>query len=159
MFLHKAHQARAANFLLTFDEKRDVHRQRRARLQIGLYSFYMRKELALVVRRAASEQFTAALDRVEWRCVPQFKWLGRLHIIMPVNEDVWRGSAGCSRFCDENRVSLGRAQLHIQAERAKVACQPVGASEYVASVIGLSRNTWETHQSFQLVDKLASILR
>src|ERR1044071_137478 len=42
--------------------------------------------MALVIAHTASIQFSIAQAWLKWRSFPQFKWFGRLNIIMVINE-------------------------------------------------------------------------
>ena len=69
-------------FLFAFDEKAKVHRRfagRFDRLQEA-------EDLALVVGRAARVETTAAHRRLERRRGPLAERIGRLHIVMAVNQ-------------------------------------------------------------------------
>jgi len=148
----------AADFLFAFDEKGHVRRHRRARLHVGLDGVHVGEELSLVVGGAASEQLTVAHDRFERRRVPRLERLGRLHVVVAVDQDP--GSAGPvpPGAGDDDRVAVRRVQFDIQTQRAKEPGEPVGARQHVAAMFGLGRDAREPHERFELVEGSLAIL-
>jgi hypothetical protein len=79
-------QARAADLLLALEQARDVDRQLAAGAQVGLDGRDVRQQLALVVRGAPTVEGVAADRRGERRRAPGAQRLGRLHVVVAVDE-------------------------------------------------------------------------
>jgi len=84
-------QVGRAGLLLAFYDDLDVGRQAAIGLQQGFHGLDMGEDLALVVRDAPRVQPAVAQRRLKWGRVPFADRIGRLHVIMPVDQDGWRG--------------------------------------------------------------------
>ena len=84
----KTGKAFAADFFLAFDHERQIAGQGSAGFQIGFDRFEVREILAFVVRAAARENVAAGDARLEWRRLPEFQRLRRLHVVMAINQVV-----------------------------------------------------------------------
>src|ERR1700724_2503388 len=56
-------------------------------LERFLYTENMGEDLAFVISGTARKHVTISQDRFERRRFPKFKWIGRLHIVMTVNQN------------------------------------------------------------------------
>ncbi|MNV79159.1 hypothetical protein D3C71_1726970 [compost metagenome] len=77
---------RAGNLLLTLNAEFDVHRQGAFGFQEGLHGFHLGVQLRLVVGCASPVQPAVLQHRLEGIGFPLVYRVGRLHVIMPVNQ-------------------------------------------------------------------------
>ncbi len=77
----------AANLFLTFDQKLDVHGQPSGFVHPRLNRLQMGEHLAFVVRGTTSVDLAVANLRFERGRRPEFKRIGRLDVVMSVNQD------------------------------------------------------------------------
>src|SRR6266849_4897706 len=84
---------RATDLLLALDQKRQITRKLRARFQIGLDGFEVREVLAFVVARAAAKKRAPRQARLERRRFPKLERLGRLHVVVSINQIVRPGGS------------------------------------------------------------------
>ena len=105
----------AADLLLALQHERQVAGQLRAGLEIGLDGFEVGEVLALVVAGAAGVQKTAGDARLERRRLPEFKGLGRLHVIVAIDHEVRpAGAAFSGGSCHDDRMAGGFDQPGLQ---------------------------------------------
>src|SRR5437868_2138551 len=84
--------------------------------------------------------------RFKRRRFPQLERLGRLDIIMAIDQEM--RASGFSRASwglrDDDRVALGRTEPRIQSDALAVIQHPFGACLQIAFMLRLSRHTRET---------------
>src|SRR5439155_13518373 len=73
IFLQKTAEVNAANFFLAFDNQMQIHRQVAALFDRLLDTDDVRKNLTLVVRRAARKDVVILQDRLERRRIPKLQ--------------------------------------------------------------------------------------
>src|SRR5882757_4696078 len=78
-------QVRTADLLFSFDTELDIGRQG-AGLHHHLQRFYMHVELSFVIGRAPRIDLTVFDHRVEGTAVPEFQGIGRLYIIVTIDQ-------------------------------------------------------------------------
>ena len=76
----------AADFFFAFDQELELHRQPAGGLQPRLGPFDVREHLALVVGGAAGVDIAVAAGRLERRRKPFGQRIGRLHVVMAVDQ-------------------------------------------------------------------------
>src|SRR5690606_15382079 len=126
---------------LTLNEKLQVYGQRPLCLQVGLGCLDVHEELPLVVARAAAVKLAVATARLEWRRHPFVERIGRLYVVMPVNEH------GRERLIDDVFAIYDRMAARIHrldtpdANATHVFDEPVRRTPYVVAVgrIGADR--------------------
>src|SRR5689334_25204956 len=104
-----------------------------------LESLDMEIELSFVVDRSAREEFSAANGRLKRRTLPQVEWLGRLHVVVPIDQHrlgPWRAAP----FADDDRVTRRRMDLRLKADLGQLGGQPLGATPGVGVMLGLGGN-------------------
>src|SRR6266702_6861109 len=90
VFLDKCRHLRAPDLFFALEQDFDVAGQAAAARQQGLDGQELRKVLAFVVAHTPGVKPSVAHSRLEgWRN-PFFQWLGRLHIVVTIQEDSGR---------------------------------------------------------------------
>src|SRR4051794_18507959 len=118
----------------------------------------MREVLAFVVAGAPAEQRTSFDARLERRRLPQFKRLGRLHIVVAVNEKVFAAVAS-RRARDEDWIAGRGVQLRFETDGAAVRQQPLAARLHVAAVLlRLCRHAGEPNVLAKLLNELRLVV-
>jgi len=146
--LEKFCEVRAADFLLAFDDEREVAGQGSAGFEIGLDSLEMHEVLAFVVHAAAGVNRAALDARRERRRLPQIKRLRRLHVVMAVNHEVRARLAapkrsGDGRFGDDDGMAGGWVHARLKADLPGVVNEPGGAGAHVLFMLWLGGDAGE----------------
>jgi len=152
-------QARAPDFLLAFDDKRQIARQRGAGLEVGFHCLEVREVLALVVAGAPAEEQAALDARLEGGELPQVQRLGGLDIVVAIDEKV-RPAARWAARClgEDDRMPGRRKEAGLQADLATVVGEPLGAAPHVGAVGRLCRDAGQPHVLTELADETVLIL-
>src|SRR6266849_263748 len=87
VLLDKCRHLRAPYLFFALEQEFDIAGQAAAASQQGLDGQQLRKVLALVVAHTPGVKSSVAHSRLEGWCNPFFQWLGRLHIIVAIQED------------------------------------------------------------------------
>ena len=82
----KRHQISAADLLLSLENEFDIDGQAASGPQIGLHGLHMRQHLPLVVAYAPPKKVFSADGRIERRRAPLVDRVGRLDVVMSVDE-------------------------------------------------------------------------
>src|ERR1044071_6647153 len=119
-FLEKGREVFAADFLLAFDDEGEVARQFSPRPQVGLDRFKVGEMLTLVVAGAAGEVGAVGDARIEGFGFPELERLGRLHVVMAINEIMWSTAGGtgwgAGGLRADDRVATRWAEARGQAD-------------------------------------------
>src|ERR1035437_1701707 len=157
MLFQKGRETRAANFFFTFDDEGEVAGQGRAGFEIGFDGFEVCEILTFVVARAAREHRAPDDARLErWR-FPEFERLGRLDVVVAVNDIVWLPAFARLRrgkswgLGDDDGMPGSWTKLRTQSNLAAVFHQPFGAGFHVGAMLWLRGNAGETDVFAQLV--------
>ena len=113
----------AADLFLTLDQELDVHRKRPGRLEPGLGGLQVGEHLALVVGGPSGVEVAVADGRLERRREPGLQRLGRLDVVVAVDEQ-GRLARGSEPFGIDDRMPLGGDQLGFQPH-----CRQIVADE------------------------------
>src|SRR5436309_3479586 len=128
-----------------------IHRQLTMFLDRFLNSENVRKDLAFVVRCATRKNVAVLQYRLEWRRIPKFQRIRRLHVVMAVNQN-----ASASRFMlitrPNDRMSSRRYKLRLQADSVKLVHQPVCTFDQLFRVLVVSRDAWKTQERVILLE-------
>src|SRR5690606_9346706 len=124
-----------ADLLLTFCEQHDVHRQATVGLQMSLDRLHMEKELTLVVDRAARVDAPVADLRLECGTRPEVQRLGRLDIIVAIDQNGWRVGSGAAPLTDKNRMTRRLVELRLETGVLHLLHQPFGRLPRVTVVL------------------------
>src|SRR2546422_7266692 len=121
---------------LTFDEKPEVHGRAAGRLD----RLQQAEDLPLVVRGAAREQPAVAHARLERRRSPFVERIGRLHVVVPVEEQ--RRRAGhLGPDSPHDGVRAAREELHLAAAQSpQLPGDPFRGGAAVGAVRGERRD-------------------
>ncbi len=151
-------EALAPALLLALDDRPQVDRQGAVHLQVRLDRADMHVELALVVHRAAREELAVAHHRLERRCGPKLERLGRLDVVMPV-EDRGRTAGSAQPLRVHHRVAGGRDHLGARhPDRAQAAGDMLGAAPHVVAVRRLRAHARNAERGLQVFDEAVTVL-
>ena len=150
IFLQKTAEVNAANFFLAFDHQMQIHRQVGILFDRLLDTDDVRKNLTLVVRRAAGEDVSVLENGLEWRRIPKLQWIRRLHIVMPVDQNCpASGLMFVAR--PDDRVPLRGNELRLQPDARKFFHEPICTLLQLFFVLVISRNTWKSQKRIELL--------
>ena len=141
MLIEKGSQIVAADFLLAFNEEDEVRREHAALGKEVACSQDMGHDLSLVVRRAARVNSTVANRRLKRRRRPFLQRFGRLHIVVPVNQNR-RPCRIVPRLGDNRRMTSRLIDIRLKAEVDEFVLQPFRTGYHVHHMLGLSRYSW-----------------
>ena len=126
--LQESLQIGAAHLLLALQHDSDPRRQTAGHRMPGAECLEPQAHLALVVNRApGNDAFalrTVHHHRLERRTVPQRQWLGRLHVVMPVIQQMRRIAARPRIVCQHHRMPRGLHQPGRKPRRLQFAKRP-----------------------------------
>ena len=106
-----------------------IHRQIAVLLDRLLNAENVRKNLALVIGRAAGKNVAVFQNRLERRRIPELERIGRLHIVMAVDHD--RAAARLMFvFRPDDRMSRRRNELRLRPIACELLHQPMRAFVY-----------------------------
>lgn len=155
----EAVQAFAAHFLLPFDDEGEVAGERSFCGQISLHRVEVGEVLPLVIAGAPGEEGTAFEARLEGRAFPKVKRLGRLHIVMAVNEKRRLGGMRrARRFGDDDGMAGGGTKAAFQADVFAVRHQPRGAGGQIAAMGRLGGDAGKADVLTKLVQEMRLLL-
>jgi hypothetical protein len=88
MVMEEFRETRGADLFFAFDQERDTQRQVRAALEQAGERDDRNQVRALVIRRTTAPDLTIAHDGLEGWGSPEIQRVGRLHVIVSVEDDV-----------------------------------------------------------------------
>ena len=138
MFLEKARQVIAADFLLALDEKDKIRGQRAACCKEFAHAKDMSQNLPLVVRGTAGINPPVANRGLERRRLPFSQGLGRLYVVVAVDKNRWPRRI-VWRPGNYRRMTAGLADIRLKPETEKFVFQPFRARNHVHNMFGLGR--------------------
>src|SRR5882724_2286502 len=119
----------------------------------------MGQMLAFIVAGSAPEQRTSIDAWLKGRGLPKLKRLGRLDIVMPVNQKMRsRRRAFAKGPRQHNRIALGRGEPRLQADGLAMLMNPRRTRCQVVLMLRLSRDTRKPHVIAQLPNKPVLVL-
>src|SRR5438552_15866547 len=109
----------------------------------------VRKNLTFVVGRTAGKDISVLQNRIEWRRIPQLQRIGRLHVVMSVNQN--RAPPFPMLVAGPNdRVPRGWNQFRLQSNTGQFLDQPVGAFAYSLRIIIVRGNAWKPQKRIEI---------
>ena len=155
--VHKIPQAHAADFFFAFDHHFQIDGQIARCFHDRVQRADVDVHLALVIGRAAAEQISAANGGFEGRRSPQIQRLGRLHIVVAVEQD--RRLAGrVQRFAVHQRMHFRRDNFDIvEACGAQSVGHPFRGALDVRLVLGLRADAGNPQKFVQIVQVLFAL--
>jgi hypothetical protein len=138
----------AADLFLAFSDDDDVHRQLLPHREMGFERFDVQKKLPLIVDRATSEDLSIPYRRLERGRSPQLERLGRLHVVVTV-DDYRRRARRIFPFTDDYWMSGGWMNRCRDADPVERGLEPFGRALRVIVVLGFrahARNPQELEQ-------------
>jgi len=149
-------QVRAADLLLSLDQHAEVHGKAAPDRLQGLQGTKPGPDLPLVVAGSAPVQALPFDVGFEGRVVPEGFVLGRLDIVMPVDEHL--GSPGNRRAAQQHaRVPRGLLNPGLQSQLPPDARQPAGAIDQVLGEGRIRRDGAATDQSTQAIQEVLAM--
>ena len=118
MIVEEFGEARGADLLFAFDQEGDAQGQVRAALEQAGERGDRDQVRTLVVGRAAAIDLTVADHRLEGRGSPKIQRIGRLHVIVAIEDDV-RPFLRTAAAAEDDRVEGGRDDFDLQARLLK----------------------------------------
>jgi hypothetical protein len=118
----------------------------------------VQEELSLVVHGAAREDLPVAHRRLEGRRRPELERLGRLHVVVAVDEDGLRAGRPAP-FTEHDRVPRRLEDLRRQARGPHVRRQPLRRARHVGLVLGARADARDAEEREQLVVDARVVLR
>ena len=112
--------------------------------------------MQLAIDRAATIQSPVAYRRFKGVSVPAVGDLGRLHIIMAIDQDRWRALAGAMPFAERQRAASLRHEDHfgaIHADAQHHRLKPLGGARDILRVPRLRANRADAQQLLILVEE------
>src|SRR5207302_5144579 len=108
-------------------------------------------DLALIVRCASGKNIAVLQNRLERRRIPQLQGIGRLHVIMSV--DQYCAASGLMFVSRPNNwVAFRGYELRLQADAVQLLHQPVCALAQLLLVLIIGRNTWKPQERIILFE-------
>src|SRR5690242_16997941 len=118
----------------------------------------MCKHLPLVIASAAAVKIVALDDRCERRITPLVERFGRLHVVVPVDQD--RGTTRSFPVSVDERMLSGGNYLHIpEADMAQVIGEPGRAPLHIIRMGGLSADSRKANEFLQFLEPACSVLQ
>ena len=149
----------AANFFLAFKQHADVDGQLAGCGQQRLERLNLRPDLAFVIDRAAGVEIAVALGWLKGRRVPLVQRLGRLHIVVAVNEHR-RLARRIEPVGIDERVAGGFLQGHVlHADALELRGDKVGGAAAVGGMLGQRGDRRNAEQVLELGEKTRVVLR
>src|SRR5438876_12015160 len=127
-----------------------VYRQVAALFDRLLNADDVREDLTLVVRCAARKHVPILQDRLEPPRVPELKQIGRLHIVMPVDQNC--ATSGLMLVVrPDDWVPLRGNELRLHPDARKFFHEPICTLLQLFFVLVISRNTWKSQKRIELL--------
>ena len=160
--LHERHEILRADFFFAFDQDRDIDRQRSRHLLPGAAGLDEGHQLSLVVLGAARNDDLAAIgvigdDRLERRTVPEVQRIDRLHIVMPVKQNMRPVARVAIRFRNDRGMPCRRPHLGLEAKRRDVPGKMIGGRLAVVGKGRIGRDRLDPQQRKQPFEAVVEI--
>ena len=152
VLVHVAQDARATDFLLALQQHAYVHRQV-AGAGEGAGDVQQRQEVALVVARTARVEPPVAHDGIEGVGGPEAARLGRLHVVVPVDQHGRRIGPARAQLARAERVAVARQHLAAAAGRDDALAGPFGSSPEIRGVAAARGDRRDAQPVAELVEK------
>ncbi len=147
---------RAADFLFALDEELHLQRQLLARLDPGFDAFDVSEHLAFVVGGAAGVDVAVANRRLERRRRPLAERIGRLDVVVSVDER--DRFAGHRRRLGQDQRMAGRLhEFGRQSQLLEPRDHPLGRAAHVAGVARIGADALDTEQVREVVDERLTV--
>src|SRR5438132_9364897 len=109
----------------------------------------VRKNLTFVIGRATRKDISVLQNRIERRRIPQIQRIGRLHVVMSVNQN--RAPPFPMLVARPNdRVPRGWNQFRLQSNTGQFLDQPVSAFAYSLRIIIVRGNAWKPQKRIEI---------
>ena len=146
-------QHAAAVLFLAFDQEAEVD----GRVTACLDRLEQAEHLAFVVGGAAGEHPAVANGRFERRRAPLVERIGRLHVVVAVDEE--RGRAGHFRaHAPHDRMRFARDELHLAAaEASELAGHPFRRRPAIGVVRGEGRDRGDAEEGAELAEQTIGV--
>jgi hypothetical protein len=146
-------RTRSARFFLSLDQTSHVDGKPVALRKLAR-SEEQGIEVALVVARAARIDAVATDLRLEWRCRPRVDGIGRLDVVVTVDEHGWRRGVGRSQLADRQRIAKLRHDLRVAARALDLGAKPLGGGSEIRRVPSPRRDRGDAEIFEDLVQQL-----
>src|SRR6266849_6125487 len=109
----------------------------------------VRKNLTFVIGRATRKDISVLQNRIERRRIPQLQRIGRLHVVMSVNQNCVPTLLMLVARPND-RVPRGWNQFRLQSNTGQFLDQPVGAFAYSFRIIIVRGNAWKPQKRIEI---------
>ena len=150
VFFDEFRQVLASDLLLSLGDDDHVHRQLLPHRQMGFERLDVQEELAFVVDRPAREYFSVPHRRLERRRRPEIERLGRLHVVVTV-DDHRRSTGRLSPFSDDDRMTRRRVNRRRHTDPVERRLKPLRRALGVRVVVGLGAHARNAQELVQLL--------
>ena len=117
----------------------------------------MHEELALVVGRAAGIDLSVFDDGIEGTTVPEFQRIGRLHIVVTVDQHSRLARIG-DLFAIDDGMTIGRIDLcFVDAGLQEPLFDGLGALEHIGFVFAARADRGDTEETEEFVEEAVFI--
>src|SRR3990167_8679592 len=142
----------AADFFFALDHELDVHRQAALVLHEGFQRLEVHEDLALVVHHAAGVELAVAQGQLPGRREPLVERLGRLHVVVAVEEQ-GGFAGGVQPLAVDDGMAGGGDELHfLQADALHLVGHPLRSALDVSLVFAARAHARNRAELFQLVE-------
>ena len=157
VLLDERREVDAPALLLALDHHLEVDRQRSPALEVRFDRLDVHERLPLVVGRAARDDVAVFDDGLERRALPQVERVGRLHVVVAVDEDR-RGVVGDVVLGVDDGVAARLHHVHLlHADAAEVGGEPLGGAARVVVVVGVGGDRGDAEPVGELVDERVGV--
>ena len=150
--LDERRQVHAADLLLTLDEDDHVHGQRAPRRELRLERLHVHPQLSLVVHGPAREHLAVPDRGLEWRRRPELERLGRLHIVVAVDEHGRRPRRRLPPFGEHHRMARRGHRLRDEPDLLELRVQPRRGAARVGVVLRPRAHAGNPEEREELVE-------
>ena len=157
-FAQEDGQALAPGLLLALDHDLEVDGELAVDLHVGLDRLEVHVDLSLVVHGAARVELAVAHNGLEGLRGPQLERLGRLNVVVPV-EQRGRLAGGAQPLSVDDGVARGLHHLHARhSELSQLGREVLGAAQHVGLVLGLGADARDAERGLQVFDEAVLVL-
>ena len=118
-------------------------------------------QLTLVVRGAARDDALARRRvghaRREGFGLPEFQWIGGLHVVMSVEQHMRRVAAGGLRVADNHGMTRGFARRGLETDALELIDEPGRGPRAIILVRRIGRDRWNFDQAEQALQRVVEI--
>ena len=148
----------SSHFLIAFKQDADIQWERAVGGEQGFEGLDLRPYLPLVVSRSPCVEIAVALGGLEGGREPLVEGIGRLHIVVTIDEHCWL-SGGVQPIGIDQRMAFALNQAPIlQADALQFGEQRFGGLAAIVLVRGIRGDGRNAQQGLQFIEKTRVVL-